>query len=698
MERALESGGKDLAGRVEELTGYKLLEFQRRAVEVIDGTDDNVLVIAPTGAGKSIIGYAALLKHRGFYLTPLIAIMNEKLRDMKDVFGRAGYSVVMTNRDYRIPFKVVKEADVRIMSPYKFLTYINSFSKEELRGQVVVFDELHTMSRDPLFEAALTIAKERGLRIVGLSATINEEDRERLARWLKARLVVETKRPVELRHVPVLGFTGYGGYRVASDLAVDGKTYLTAGEVFRDRYAAAAELAARLWATAKRPVIVWAPTRRLVEELASLIADRLRERIMPSKEFIELSERVPDTSGANRLLRNTLPYGVWIHHGGLAYSLRSFIEENYRKHGGVIVTAYTLSHGVNLPGTFLVISTLYDFERKPLDASMFHQISGRAGRPGYDDVGTVITVLDGELDRRRYEMLLSEAASRIEPAALSDDVTAVKLGLVIYSAAKSMDEVRRIFTNTYQYFIGRASDERVDELLGEVREAAAFYRRIGTPAAAVAMYMGIHPDEYAIIDAALRSNTYQEFIREILPAAARLARADLGEVSDDITTYGFLATILGRSPASREVAELIQSVIEAGAFWAWRAFGYKSKEHEKLLTRAKEFAYAGNPYVEPLASGVRIDVLRRMIKAVPEIVSGFSGRDDAEKVIQLTALAVKEAYINRRIVSRRNVAKLVGLTFYALSQREAKPGEVARAVERVITELKNINKDLRVRP
>lgn len=684
----------ELAERIEALTNYRLHDFQRRAIEAIDRTDKNILVVAPTGAGKSVIGFAALLKHRGFYLAPLIALMQEKYADIRGLARALNYSVVVTNRDFRLPFRVIKEADIRIMSPYKFLAYLNSFSDDELRGQAVVVDEIHLMSHDPLFEAAVTLAKRRGVRIIGLSATVADEDRERLARWLDAELIVESQRPVELKHLALVGLRTHYGFEVQGMTQAPGvPQVLRQGEVFGDRFTAAAALAARLWTTTRRPVIVWAPTRKLVARLATAIAAQIGTE---QPQFVPLASKVPGTGGFDATLRGTVKYGVWIHHGGMSYSTREFVLEHYKRLGGVIVTSYTLSHGVNIPGTFLIIPTIYDYKKDPIDASFFHQISGRAGRPGYDTVGYVITVIEGYSEAVHYKGLLSQGASKIEPTLLSNPFSAVKFGLTVYSRTRDLREVEDVLRDTYHYFTGGVDEQQFSNIMSEVKEAVDFYSNIKDRSALVAMDMGIHPLEYQVLQSALSNNSYEEFVRfAATTVAERILGVSSGDVVSDVIKYGYLATLVGRSPASRDVADYIQNIIETGSFWAWRSFGFKSPEHQRLLDLAKRFAYANNPNVEPLASAVQIHVLRRMIKAVNEIVTGL-GSDDPEKAVALTGVAVKEAYIFNKRVSRKKVARLAGLVFKAITGRDPQPDELNMSVAKAIEELKSANKDLQV--
>ena len=623
-------------------------------------------------------------------MAPLISIMNEKYKELTRIMKRYGYSVIVTNRDYRLPFKTVESSEIKIMSPYKFLSYTSSLHDESKRP-VVVVDEFHKISDDPLFEAAITLAKVRGYRIVALSATVSDDDIMKVSKWLNAIVVREYERPVELVHQPVPFI--YAGYIAsAKTLSVNGKEIIRQGEKFRDRYEATSVIASRLYTITSKPVIVWAPTRRLVDRIARVIAERLPERL----DYLHIASKIPASNPSERLLKFTVRHGVFIHHGGLSYSVRNIVEDEYKKRGGVIVTAYTLSHGVNLPGTFLILSTIYDYKGDVIDPSTFHQISGRAGRPGYDKKGIVLTIVVGKSEYEVYKRFKDNIASKIKPSLLSDIYSTVKMVLPVYGVNRGNPNVWNIILNllkqSYHYTTGEVGKSDIDWIMRYVKDVVNYYEKRWDKGTEVAVLTGLHPIEYKTIQDILKSNTYTEAVEIAITNLSQVTGIEKVDVYDDIIKYGFLSVWFG-NPQSRVMADAIQTLLESGSFWAGRTYGWKSQEREKLVRIAKKFAYAGNERVEPLASVVRIDVLRRMIKAVPQIVEGTTFEDEAKSLVPI---AVKEAFIFSKRVYKSRIGTLINKVYYALTGRYPSQDEFSSMLRDTIRSITENNRGVEI--
>src|SRR5688500_15365770 len=195
--------------------------YQRRAFTLLSESDASLIVVAPTGAGKSVIADAAIWQAvegggGAVYTSPLRALANQRFAQLEAAWGeRVGLVTGDTVIRPRAPVRVMTAEVYRLMA----------LSPDEREGgmeggegdggrrggsahwppTVAVFDEAHYVSdpeRGTVWEEAL-LATARNTRIVCLSATVGEP--ERLAGWLRwlgrtVELIEERERPVPLRH------------------------------------------------------------------------------------------------------------------------------------------------------------------------------------------------------------------------------------------------------------------------------------------------------------------------------------------------------------------------------------------------------------------------------------------------------------------------------------------------------------------
>ena len=196
---------KTMASKFEETLPFELDDFQKEANEALEN-GNNVLVAAPTGAGKTVIAdFAVFLGvNRGvktFYTTPIKALSNQKYHDLSEIYGCDKVGLLTGDTS------VNPEADIVVMTTevLRNMLYERSITLQSLG--YVVLDEIHFLAdkfRGAVWEEVI-IHLPKYVTIIGLSATVsNVED---FSAWIssvrgKTHLIVDEHRPVPLeRHV-----------------------------------------------------------------------------------------------------------------------------------------------------------------------------------------------------------------------------------------------------------------------------------------------------------------------------------------------------------------------------------------------------------------------------------------------------------------------------------------------------------------
>ena len=152
---------------------FELDDFQVKANDALEA-GDNVLVAAPTGAGKTVVAdfaiYLAQERNvKAFYTTPIKALSNQKYHDLVETYGpdRVGLLTGDTS--------INSEADIVVMTTevLRNMLYEHSMTLDALR--YVILDEVHYLAdrfRGPVWEEVI-IHLPQSVRIIGLSATVS---------------------------------------------------------------------------------------------------------------------------------------------------------------------------------------------------------------------------------------------------------------------------------------------------------------------------------------------------------------------------------------------------------------------------------------------------------------------------------------------------------------------------------------------
>ncbi|WP_336035486.1 DEAD/DEAH box helicase [Halobacterium yunchengense] len=384
-------------------------EMQREAVPALVESDANVVASAPTGSGKTALAELAICETladggTALFVAPLRALTNEKESEWER-FEELGYSVYVVTGERDLNPRRAERADVLVMTPekadsatrkhdsprYSFVTDVDC----------VVIDEVHLLDsekRGSVLE--VVVSRLRRLcdpRVVALSATMPNIDD--VAAWLDAE--------------PETTFEFGDEYRPV-DLHAGVRTYKHGDNPFADKYRrlfTALDLA-EPHLREDGQALVFVSSRQDTVQAAKKTRDEIAERDVPVGSRGDYDFHTATEDLDNATLRKSVLDGVAFHHAGLSTHDKNLVEQWFREGKvRVLFSTSTLAWGVNLPARCVVIrdTKLHDplegdVDMSPLDVL---QMLGRAGRPGYDDVGYGWVVCDGD-DADRYRELLRE--------------------------------------------------------------------------------------------------------------------------------------------------------------------------------------------------------------------------------------------------------------------------------------------------
>jgi ATP-dependent RNA helicase HelY len=422
----------DLAADFPDFAAYYpfgLDPFQLEACAALDA-DEGVLVAAPTGAGKTVVGeYAVHLALRTgrkcFYTTPIKALSNQKYGDLVARYGEDAVGLLTgdTSRNGEAPIVVMTTEVLRNM------LYGDS---PTLRGLgFVVMDEVHYLSdrfRGAVWEEVI-IHLPADVRLVSLSATVSNA--EEFAEWLvtvrgHTRVIVEEHRPVPLwQHVMV-------GRRLLDLFENDGEVNPELVRHAREQLRFAPARPGRGRGRDGRP-------RQSVAARSEVIERLDREALLPAITFIfsragcdaavrqcvwaGLRLNTPEEREAVRNLvqRRTrdlpdsdlqvLGYWEWLgalergiaaHHAGMLPTFKEVVEELFS--AGLIKAVFateTLALGINMPARSVVIEKLSKWNGEThadITPGEYTQLTGRAGRRGIDIEGHAVVLWQPGVD------------------------------------------------------------------------------------------------------------------------------------------------------------------------------------------------------------------------------------------------------------------------------------------------------------
>ncbi|HEY9283795.1 MAG TPA: DEAD/DEAH box helicase, partial [Pyrinomonadaceae bacterium] len=427
---------------------FKPDPFQLEALAAVERED--VLVTAPTGSGKTWIAREEIRRllaagKRAWYTSPLKALTNSKYHEFAEAFGAEAVGILTGDRKENSDAPLV----VGTTEVYRNQLFDAMREGRDLRADLVILDEAHYLAdeeRGHVWEEAIILTPPR-VRLLMLSATVGNADE--FAAWIAgvrgvncAVVARPGARPVPLRAAflypdgqlaPLLDQSGRLNHEISNYLlhaGARGQQHPRFGEQRRDERRSSrmnipemppASLLAALGAYDLLPSIVFLPTRRRCDESAAEAALGRRsdnERREARRSLLkELAERQPEIR-KHRHWDIAVRAGVASHHAGHLPAWKLAVEKLMAAGllDAIFATA-TVAAGVDFPARTVVVTNM-DARTgrgwRPLSASEFQQMTGRAGRRGRDRVGFVVAAPGMHQEPQKMATLLQSPPDPLE--------------------------------------------------------------------------------------------------------------------------------------------------------------------------------------------------------------------------------------------------------------------------------------------
>lgn len=425
---------------------FVLDDFQIRSCQALEA-GHGVLVCAPTGAGKTVVGEFAVhlaLASGGkcFYTTPIKALSNQKHGDLVRRYGAERIGLLTGDQS------INGDADIVVMTTevLRNMLYANSPALQGL--SYVVMDEVHFLAdrmRGAVWEEVILHLPDE-VRLVSLSATVSNA--EEFGGWIQTvrgdtTVVVDEHRPVPLwQHVMVgrrlfdlFDYRSGSAHRSGRELVVDpellrhiahrreadrladwqprgrGRQGGHRGRPTITRPPARPDVIGLLNSEGLLPAITFvfsragcdAAVKQCLRSGLRLTSEEERKRISAV-----IDRRCADLDEADLVIldyhewREGLLRGLAAHHAGMLPVFRHTVEELFA--AGLVKAVFateTLALGINMPARTVVLERLVKFngeQHMPLTPGEYTQLTGRAGRRGIDVEGHAVVLWSPDVE------------------------------------------------------------------------------------------------------------------------------------------------------------------------------------------------------------------------------------------------------------------------------------------------------------
>lgn len=567
----------------------------------------NYIISIPTASGKTVLGILPALKTilnggKAVYAAPLLSIQNEKVKEFK-AFEEHGIKVG----------KHPSNSDLSIMV-FESFDALTRFSWNVLREvDTLIIDEFHMIgeySRGPTLESAITRAKiiNPSLRIIALSATLKNIDE--IEQWLDGKTVEHDYRPVPLNKE-----------------VLDAEMFNTKNK--NDVIVKIVEKAIE----DNSQALSFVSTRRFTESLATYVAKKIDKKTTKEQKhkFKQVADKlleVPKKKGSLPTttclkLAEAAEKGVVFHHAGLFNEQKEIIEDEFRKGNILMITATpSLMYGVNLPSKYVVIRDHTRWTSNgPASIPVFdyEQMSGRAGRPQYDDVGysyLVAKTMDEAFD---LEARYVNGEIELTNSKLIDNKDAIYkqiIAQIASSLSKNLDDLNDFFGKTLYGFQMKNNPSMSmfaqDSLNWELESALEFLLQNGiiraTPEGLKTTDFGnlIAKSNYAV-ETAVKIKEYVSTMEKLNPAEMIYALAETPDlplisfkgrkskdpVRDKLSECGLFAVDIGNPEAT--AVSLIEWIDERNEYEIENAYNvYSASTRRSAYEASRLVKFAKN--------------------------------------------------------------------------------------------------------
>ena len=408
---------------------FQLDKFQLDSINDIKN-QNNVLVVAPTGSGKTLIAeksveYYLQKNKRIFYTTPIKALSNQKYNDFK----KQNIDVGLLTGDRSIN----SEANLIIATTEILRNMIFTQDPRLKSTGLIILDEVHYLGdkeRGTTWEE-IFIHAPINIKLLCLSATI--KNRNEFLDWIVSlrgptSLIISENRPVplDISLVATNKITKQFSVIKSTKNKKNTPIFRFSKQVSNYTNPQNQQLIDHLKQTNLLPSILFYFSREKVESKARQLANASsvsEYKNIVKKQFDHIFSDLENEEYSLLNLDEHLwmwSRGVGFHHAGLAPIVKEFVEYLFlNKYIDYLYATETLALGINMPAKSIILERLYKYDgvkTRLITQSEFLQLTGRAGRRGIDDKGYAFLSFDKNINNDWYTNLFSLESSNLDSA------------------------------------------------------------------------------------------------------------------------------------------------------------------------------------------------------------------------------------------------------------------------------------------